>query len=79
VRNIIKISVKIGMLQRGEKFSLEERESLVRIQKTLRTIAMTLVSFYQVEGVSFYQVEGSASTRWRGQLLPGIEGSASTR
>jgi hypothetical protein len=55
VRNIIKISVKIGMLQRGEKFSLEERESLVRIQKTLRTIAMTLVSFYQVEG--------SASTR----------------
>ena len=48
VRNIIKISVKVGMLQRGEKFSLEERESLVKIQKTLRTIAMTLVSFYQV-------------------------------
>ena len=42
------LRVKVGMLQRGEKFSLEERESLVKIQKTLRTIAMTLVSFYQV-------------------------------
>lgn len=49
VRNIIKISVKVGMLQRGEKFSLEERDTLIRIQRTLRTIAMTLVSFYQVD------------------------------
>jgi len=48
-RNIIKMSVKIGMLQRGDKFSKEEREGLMRIQKTLRTVAMTLISFYQVE------------------------------
>ena len=43
------MSVKIGMLQRGDKFSKEEREGLMRIQKTLRTVAMTLISFYQVE------------------------------
>lgn len=48
-RNVIKMSVKIGMLERGEKFSKEERESLVMIQKTLRTVAMTLISFYQVD------------------------------
>lgn len=49
VRNIIKISVKIGMLQRGEKFSMEEKVKLVGIQRKLRTISMTLVSFFQVD------------------------------
>merc|ERR1719495_1671595 len=48
-RNIIKIAIKIGMLQRGEKFNTEEKVSLYQIQKSLRTIAMTLISFYQVD------------------------------
>jgi len=48
-RNIIKMSVKIGMLQRGDKFTKEEKDSLIMIQKTLRTVAMTLISFYQVD------------------------------
>merc|ERR1719317_1925229 len=48
-RNIIKISIKLGMLQRGEKFSIEEKESLIQIQKNLRAVAMTLISFYQVD------------------------------
>jgi len=48
-RNIIKMSVKIGMLQRGDKFSTEEKDALCVIQRTLRTVAMTLVSFYQVD------------------------------
>ena len=37
------------MLQRGEKFSLEEKDSLIQIQKNLRAVAMTLISFYQVD------------------------------
>jgi len=49
VRNIIKISVKIGMLQRGDRFSDDEKNGLIRIQRKLRTVAMTLVSFYQVD------------------------------
>eukprot|EP00092_Neocalanus_flemingeri_P084450 GFUD01106098.1.p1 GENE.GFUD01106098.1~~GFUD01106098.1.p1 ORF type:complete len:205 (-),score=73.58 GFUD01106098.1:366-980(-) len=48
-RNIIKIAIKIGMLQRGDKFSREEKANLVKIQKNLRTVAMTLISFYQVD------------------------------
>merc|ERR1712142_308553 len=48
-RNIIKISIKLGMLLRGEKFSNGEKEFLVKIQKTLRTVAMTLISFYEVD------------------------------
>jgi len=49
VRNIIKISVKIGMLQRGDKFNDEERGGLLQIQRKLRTVAMTLISFFQVD------------------------------
>ena len=48
-QNIIKISVKIGLLLRGDKFSPEEREVLVKIQKILHTVAMTLVSFFEVD------------------------------
>ena len=48
-QNIIKISVKIGLLLRGEKFSLEEREVMVKIQKSLHTVAMTMVSFFEVD------------------------------
>ena len=49
MRNIIKISVKIGMLQRGDKFNDDEKYGLIMIQKKLRTVAMTLISFYQVK------------------------------
>lgn len=49
VKNIIKISVKVGMLLKGEKFSKDERDNLIKMQKNLRTIAMTLISFYQVD------------------------------
>ena len=48
-KNIIKISIKLGMLLRGEKFSDEEKESLLKIQKNLRTVSMTLISFYEVD------------------------------
>jgi len=48
-RNIIKISIKLGMLLRGEKFSSEEKQNLLKIQKNLRTVAMTLISFYEVD------------------------------
>ena len=37
------------MLLRGEKFSDEEKQSLLQIQKKLRTVAMTLISFYEVD------------------------------
>ena len=48
-RNIIKISIKLGMLLRGEKLNSEEKQNLMKIQKNLRTVAMTLISFYEVD------------------------------
>jgi len=49
VKNLIKIAVKIGMLQKGDKFNNEELDTLREIRKNLRTIAMTMISFYQVD------------------------------
>ena len=49
VKNIIKISVKIGLLVKGEKFTAEEKQILAKIQSSLKTVAMTLVSFFQVD------------------------------
>ena len=37
------------MLLRGEKFSNDEKQNLLKIQKNLRTEAMTLISFYEVD------------------------------
>ena len=37
------------MLLRGEKFSDEEKESLLKIQKNLRNVAKTLISFYELD------------------------------
>ena len=37
------------MLLRGEKFSNDEKQNLLKIQKNLRTVAMTLISFYEVD------------------------------
>jgi len=48
-KNVIKIVIKLGMLLRSDKFSSEEKGSLVQIQKNLRTVAMTLISFYEVD------------------------------
>ena len=37
------------MLLRGEKLNSEEKQNLMKIQKNLRTVAMTLISFYEVD------------------------------
>ena len=46
---MIKISVKIGMLQRGEKFGQEEKEQLIQIQMNLRVVVKSLITFHQLE------------------------------
>ena len=49
ITNVIKITVKIGMLFRGEKFSADEKKDLREIQKSLRSTSMTLISFYETD------------------------------
>ena len=47
--NVIKITVKIGMLFRGDKFSPDEKKDLQTIQKSLRNTSMTLISFFETD------------------------------
>ena len=48
-QNIIKITIKLGVLLRGDKFSGDEKESLLKIQRNLNTICKTLISFFEVD------------------------------
>ena len=41
--------MKIGMLQRGDKFTKEEKEQLVQIQMNLRVVVKSLITFQQLE------------------------------
>ena len=45
------MTVKIAMLLRGKKFSPEEESSLAEIQKVLRSTALTMISFFQCDGL----------------------------
>lgn len=48
-KNIIKIAVKLALLLHGDKLSNEEKEKLMKIRSNIRTIAMTLISFFEVD------------------------------
>lgn len=41
--------VKVAMLLRGKKFSPEEEATLRKIQKSLRSTAMTMISFFECD------------------------------
>lgn len=49
VKNIIKIVIKIGILYRNDQFSKEELLLAERFKKKFNSLAMTVISFYEVE------------------------------
>jgi len=49
VRRLIKTVIKTGILHRNEQFSADELAIAEDFQKRFRTIAMTIVSFHQVD------------------------------
>lgn len=49
MKDMIKTVIKIGILYRNEQFSVEELGIADSFKKKFRTIAMTIVSFYQVD------------------------------
>lgn len=49
IKNLIKIVVKLGVLYRNKQFGVEELVLMDRFRKKLHTLAMTAVSFYQVD------------------------------
>nr|XP_012219700.1 PREDICTED: tumor necrosis factor alpha-induced protein 8-like protein isoform X2 [Linepithema humile] len=49
LKNIVKLSIKIGLVQRSHQFRPSEAEKLEEIREALGTVAMTVVSFYEVD------------------------------
>lgn len=49
IKNLIKTVIKIGILYRNDQFSANEIRIAENFKKKFRTIAMTIVSFYEVD------------------------------
>lgn len=49
IKNLIKIVVKLGVLYRNKQFGMEELVLMDRFRKKVHTLAMTAVSFYQID------------------------------
>ena len=49
IKNLIKVTVKIGILYKNNQFNDEEIALGIKLRKKLRNAAMTVVSFHQVD------------------------------
>ena len=52
VKNIIKLSIKIGLLIQNEQFSKEELQVANNFAARFRSISMTITSFMEVRSVN---------------------------
>ncbi|XP_047347369.1 tumor necrosis factor alpha-induced protein 8-like protein isoform X1 [Vespa velutina] len=49
LKNIVKLSIKVGLLQRNQQLGPTDDAKLVEIRTALRAVAMAVVSFYELE------------------------------
>jgi len=49
MKDLIKTVIKIGILYRNEQFNDEEIDIIMQFQKKFRTVAMTVISFFEVD------------------------------
>ncbi|CAM4627754.1 tumor necrosis factor alpha-induced protein 8-like protein 1 isoform X2 [Chelonia mydas] len=49
IKNLIKIVMKLGVLYRNRQFSADELRLMEHFRKKVHTLAMTAVSFYQID------------------------------
>ncbi|XP_012281760.1 tumor necrosis factor alpha-induced protein 8-like protein isoform X2 [Orussus abietinus] len=49
LKNIVKLSIKIGLLQRNQQLGPMDEAKLAEIRTALRAVAMAVVSFYELE------------------------------
>lgn len=49
IKNLIKLTVKIGILYKNSQFNDEELQLGVTLRKKLRTATLTVISFYEVD------------------------------
>ncbi|XP_033230059.1 tumor necrosis factor alpha-induced protein 8-like protein isoform X2 [Belonocnema kinseyi] len=49
LKNIVKLSIKIGLLHRNQQLGPADEEKIVEIRKSLRATAMAVISFYELD------------------------------
>ncbi|KAK0088221.1 hypothetical protein PV325_012755 [Microctonus aethiopoides] len=49
LKNIVKLSIKIGLLQRNQQLGPSDDAKIIEIRSSLRAAAMSVVSFYELE------------------------------
>ncbi|KAG8035757.1 hypothetical protein G9C98_001413 [Cotesia typhae] len=49
LKNIVKLSIKIGLLQRNQQLNSSDEVKINDIRASLRAVAMSVVSFYELE------------------------------
>ncbi|XP_046416340.1 tumor necrosis factor alpha-induced protein 8-like protein isoform X1 [Neodiprion lecontei] len=49
LKNIVKLSIKIGLLQRNQQLEASDEPKIVEIRAALRAVAMAVVSFHELE------------------------------
>uniref|UniRef100_A0A0R3RPG0 TFIP8 n=1 Tax=Elaeophora elaphi TaxID=1147741 RepID=A0A0R3RPG0_9BILA len=73
VKNIIKLVVKLGVVLRNEQLSIEQQNQLTKIQRQMRQLCLTVISFGKVAfSYDFAYLNALLNETYR-RLLPLIE------
>ncbi|NXG63394.1 TP8L1 protein, partial [Hemiprocne comata] len=74
IKNLIKIVMKLGVLYRNGQFSPEELLVMERFRKKVHTLAMTAVSFHQIDFTFDRRVMSGVLTECRDLLHQAVNG-----
>ncbi|NWY68033.1 TP8L1 protein, partial [Erithacus rubecula] len=74
IKNLIKIVLKLGVLHRNGQFSPEQLLLMERFRRKLRTLAMTALSFHQVDFTFDRRVMAAALAECRDLLHQAVDG-----
>ncbi|VDK77168.1 unnamed protein product [Litomosoides sigmodontis] len=73
VKNIIKLVVKLGVVMRNEQLTTEQQNQLVKIQRQMRQLCLTVISFGKVAFSYDYAYLNALLKETYRRLLPLIE------
>lgn len=73
MKNIIKLVVKLGIVLRSEQFTEEQQNQLAKIQRQMRQICLTVISFGKVAFSYDYAYLNALLNETYRRLLPLVE------
>ncbi|KAL3998707.1 hypothetical protein ACH3XW_16110 [Acanthocheilonema viteae] len=73
VKNIIKLIVKLGVVMRNEQLTMEQQNQLAKIQRQMRQLCLTVISFGKVAFSYDYAYLNALLKETYRRLLPLIE------